>query len=583
MSAPNDVETNPHSKGAPRSPEEIAAWVMQAPVFEGDPAPEQTQSQEHAPDKEQTQTQEQSESARHDSMRADELSSQAGTDDRWADGREPDEAEAAIDEINREFSLVMWGSKAIVMREVPALIDHVRTPVNDRLRIWTLEAFRAFLENRVIATQSFVRDRKSGELIERRVMKSLADVWLSSPRRRTYNGVEFYPDPKNAPHLTHYLNLWRGFCIEPDFTLHLSHGAFLKQGWARRARSYAVFYDHLITNICRGNEILAQWVFGWCAHMIQRPRERVGTAIVLRGREGTGKTKLGEVIGSLFESHYFLVDDPRYLVGQFNAHLASCLLLQVDEGFWAGDKAAEGRLKGLITAKVQMIEAKGIDPIRLENYVRILFTSNEDWVVPVGMDGRRYVVLDIGEGVQRNADYFGAMEEELNKGGRAALLADLLEFDLSLVNLRDVPKTNALLEQKIRSLDPVAGWWFEKLFDGRITRWRSGWVGENDQGGWIAIDTLFNDYVHVAEKIGVKRKSEKTIFGTRLKKLVEAGGEELRVVKRYETIEAADGSEERKRVNAYMMPDLKSCRAAFELACQQRVSWIEDEFKEAAE
>ncbi len=46
---------------------------------------------------------------------------------------------------------------------------------------------------------------------------------------------------------------------------------------------------------------------------------------------GTGKSTIGEVMGSLIASHYFLVDDPRYLVGQFNAHMASCLLLQADE------------------------------------------------------------------------------------------------------------------------------------------------------------------------------------------------------------------------------------------------------------
>ncbi len=133
---------------------------------------------------------------------------------------------------------------------------------------------------------------------------------------------------------------------------------------------------------------------------------------------GSGKTKIGEVLGSLFPSHYFLVDDPRYLVGQFNAHMASCLLLQADEGFWAGDKAAEGRLKGLVTADFQMIEAKGIDPIRLKNFVRLLITSNEDWVVPAGKDERRFCVLDINPRCAQNNEYFREMDEELENGGR---------------------------------------------------------------------------------------------------------------------------------------------------------------------
>ena len=63
-----------------------------------------------------------------------------------------------------------------------------------------------------------------------------------------------------------------------------------------------------------------------------------------------------KVIGSLFPRHYFLVDDPRYVTGQFNAHMATCLLLQADEAVWAGDKSAEGRLKGLITSPIQQIE-----------------------------------------------------------------------------------------------------------------------------------------------------------------------------------------------------------------------------------
>jgi hypothetical protein len=43
------------------------------------------------------------------------------------------------------------------------------------------------------------------------------------------------------------------------------------------------------------------------------------------------------------------IADPRYITGRFNSHLVKCLLLHCDEGFWAGDKAAEGKLKDLIT------------------------------------------------------------------------------------------------------------------------------------------------------------------------------------------------------------------------------------------
>jgi hypothetical protein len=57
----------------------------------------------------------------------------------------------------------------------------------------------------------------------------------------------------------------------------------------------------------------------------------------------------------------------------------------------------------------------------------------------------------------------------MNEGGREALLDYLLTFDLSRVNLRVIPKTMALLEQKIVSLNPEQSWLFDLLRSGRFT------------------------------------------------------------------------------------------------------------------
>ena len=259
-----------------------------------------------------------------------------------------------------------------------------------------------------------------------------AKAWHSHPDRRQYAGVEFWPNPDGAAGMPNYLNFWRGFDVKPS-----------------PAGSCNIFRDHLLTNVCDGDPDLFNYVFGWMAHIVQKPRERLGTAIVLRGQRGTGKSKVGEVLGSLFSSHYFQVDDARYVTGQFNAHMASCLLLQADEAVWAGDKAAEGRLKGLITSETQMIESKGVDSIRMRNFLRVIMTSNEGWVVPAGMDERRYVILDVNPRCAQNRAYFAEMDEELNNGGRERLLHDLLTFNLRQVDLWHLPQTEALLEQKI--------------------------------------------------------------------------------------------------------------------------------------
>lgn len=485
-------------------------------------------------------------------------------------GSSRDNGADAIRDLNDQFALVLMGSKAVVLREQP----HAES-IEDRVKILSVEAFGQYMANRFVTVETGVVNKQSGDIETKSRSVSLAAWWMKSRDRRTYDGVRFHPDPAisaatanddESPAASHYFNLWRGFDVTPD-------GATPA---ADRRRKYNTFYDHLLNNICTGNQAWCDWFFAWFAHMIQRPRERIGTAVVVRGGEGVGKTKIGEVIGSLFKSHYFLVDDARYLTGNFNAHMASCLLLQVDEGFWAGDKGAEGRLKGLITARVQMIESKGVDPIRLDNYVRVMFSSNEGWVVPVGIDGRRYAVFDVGSNVQRNYDYFREMEAELDNGGREALLADLLDYDLDAPgapNIRDIPKTGALLEQKVRSFDPVTAWWHGRLADGAPTHRMRGWPAR----GIAPVATLYNDYVRTAERIGVKRKSSETEFGMAMHKLVPG----LAKVRRDAEVEqiGADGRVETlvKRVWCYLLPALDECREAIETAMGQTVNWPVDE------
>jgi Family of unknown function (DUF5906) len=72
------------------------------------------------------------------------------------------------------------------------------------------------------------------------------------------------------------------------------------------------------------------------------------------------------------------------------------LLLHADEGFWAGDHAAEGKLKDLITGETQWIEFKGKDLIRVRNYIRLFVTGNSEWLVPAGYGERRFAIFDMG-------------------------------------------------------------------------------------------------------------------------------------------------------------------------------------------
>jgi hypothetical protein len=355
---------------------------------------------------------------------------------------------------------------------------------------------------------------------------------MSHPDRRHYEGLVFAPG-RDVPG---YYNLWRGFSVAPT------------------PGDCSKFLSHILDNVCQGNQESFDWMIGWFAQLVQQPEEKLGTAVVLRGKEGTGKSIVGKTFGSLLGPHYVPVAKPELVTGRFNGHLSNCLLLQAEEAFWAGDRAAAGALKDLITNDDLVVEFKGLEAIRMRNYVRLFATSNEDWVVPAGPTARRFAVFDVGEAHLGDKAYFRAIANELDNGGREALLDYLLNFDLSKVDLRSVPKTKALLEQKLHSLDGEQAWWLGVLMDGELP-------GHMNEPRCCGTQTLFNHYREETNRAGIKRKRIETLIGTFLNKHVPG-------LRRRE--KRGDGS-------IYEFPPLAECRGAFEVLIQQEIDWPEQE------
>jgi len=443
------------------------------------------------------------------------------------------EIDDAVRRLNRTHALVMTGGRALILRE----------SIDERGR----------LEPQFLRREDFCLWHGPEQFIcadgKRR---GIGDLWLKHAERRQYDGLVFAPE--GAPE--GWYNLWRGFEVEP------------------RPGSWGTFRDHLLTNVCSGSDELFRFVFGWFAHLVQRPAERLGVALVLRGLQGTGKTKVGEVFGAMLRRHYLLVDDPRYIVGQFNAHLVSCLLLQADEGFWAGDKQAEGRLKSLITSERHMIERKGVDPVPVRNLVRLLVTSNNDWVVPAGFEERRFAVLDVAPNVMQNAEYFAEIDREMAAGGLAGLLHDLLAFDLSKVNLRAIPATSALFEQKIDTMSVEQSWWYERLIDGTPTRDHASWPERVPKNSLHVDYRTFADNHH---RSGRKRTPAQ--LGVLLAKMIPGLGKSKMIVPVFDETGAPKrdmhGENIVKSVHCYILPPLESCRAHFAEMVRHPIDWGE--------
>ena len=97
-----------------------------------------------------------------------------------------------------------------------------------------------------------------------------------------------------------------------------------------------------------------------------------------------------------------------------------------------------------------------------------MMTSNDAWVVPAEINERRFFVLRANSDRLQDSDYFANFTKAMSNGGREALMQYLLEMDLSEFNIRQMPKTSHLQEQKVQSYEIEHRWWFERLKAGEI-------------------------------------------------------------------------------------------------------------------
>lgn len=307
----------------------------------------------------------------------------------------------------------------------------------------------------------------------------LGKWWLCHPQRRQFEEVVFSPG-KEMPEA---YNMWRGFACE-----------------ARPGNKHEAFLEHIRKNVCGNEEDLFQYTIGWMASAVQRPSKPGETALVLRGDQGVGKGFLARTFGALFGRHFLHVSNALHLTGNFNVHLRDCVVLFADEAFYAGDKRHASTLKTLVTERSIMVTPKGVDSEMKANCLHIIMASNEDWVVPAGPMERRFCVLDVGKENIQDSVYFGKIADEMEDGGYEHMLHFLLTYDLRGFEVRDLPKTKALREQKVHSLSPMEGWWYHKLEEGKLLVEHDGWKRT------VLCEELTEDYVEYARTFNIMGK-----------------------------------------------------------------------------
>ena len=325
-----------------------------------------------------------------------------------------DEAEKILMAYNERYAMVDTGSKVVIM-------DFNKKDMSFMNR----DDWKALKANEKILVSTGQNESK---------MESVAKVWSEWSQRRTYEGVTF--DPRPAPDKSK-MNLFNGFTRVP------------------RKGKWDLLKNHIFTVLCHSNENEFFWLLTWMAHIFQRPWEKMGSAIVVRGTKGAGKSIAFGFLKDLLDKYAMSSANSSHITGNFNWHFRDKLLLIAEEGLFAGSAKDDSVLKELITGKTLTMEPKGIDAFDMENFVRLIIISNEEWVINATPDERRYYVTEALDTHKDNLQYFEAITEQMDNGGYEAMMYDLLNFEPPFEEgwkiLRRPPKTKALAKQISRS------------------------------------------------------------------------------------------------------------------------------------
>ena len=366
--------------------------------------------------------------------------------------------------------------------------------------------------------------------------RPIADVWLKHKLRRTYTGgVKLLPNQK-AP--TNIYNLWQGMGYKSD--------PRAKVVDARPA------LWHLKYIICSGDQVAYRYLLGWLARAVQHPERQAEVAVVMIGGRGTGKGTLGNWFIRLFGAHGLHVQNANHLVGQFNGHLRNTLGMFLDEAVFVGDRRGNNVLKSLITEDRITVEAKYADPVTARNRLKIMMATNEDHAIPAGIDERRFFVTRVSDRMKQDQAYFGELNSWWDRGGNRAFLTLLQRINLSDFNIRNVPRTRALDEQKLASLSGLDSWLYE-LLQGDEHSWEQ--LRTNTAAAFAMQFSLY------CEQKGGRYRYEKTS--------ADAAGKGLR---RWLDVERRrDSSPGRKWI--LELPELDEARRQFAEKLNVRIDW----------
>jgi putative DNA primase/helicase len=327
------------------------------------------------------------------------------------------------------------------------------------MTLYSLPEFKKLLSNVPMVVSEF----KETMVEIKPNYKSIAEIWFDHPEANdAYNGIDLQPDLTACGIEDGYLNIWQGFGVT-DLTA------------SKDDEQLTIYLNHIKDIICDGNEEYYNELIRFLAHMRQYPEVKAQYAIVLESEEhGTGKSTFLQPLLTMCGMHGAEIQKGERVFGKFNSRLANLIFVVLEEAF-AGSQDATNALKNIITSYILELEQKGKDVIELENYIRLILTTNQKDILKIDPTERRYFYLKVSAERLEDDEYFKTLHFAHPKDKEHLRFTSKLSFYLNNYQLPDgyipknPPKTKTLGMKKLDNLSPEHQFIYRILYSGSNT------------------------------------------------------------------------------------------------------------------
>lgn len=173
------------------------------------------------------------------------------------------------------------------------------------------------------------------------------------------------------------------------------------------------YIKELLMNLCGKDEKNYDWFCKWLAHQLKHPTEKLPTAVILQGKQGSGKGTLKNLIlDNIFGSNCQEINQT-HLENSFNDYLLGKQIIIANEVMHNENRQTlPNVLKNLVTDEEITINIKFKKSVKGQNYTHWIFCTNSDNPIKIDEDDRRYSVFysqklrkGLGHDIRKNLDY----------------------------------------------------------------------------------------------------------------------------------------------------------------------------------